>query len=68
MNYKGKNIKRIEIGDYHYLALTADGTLLSWGTESRFCGCLGLGVNKVFLISILLLRDSDEVKLRGIIW
>ncbi|KAG5419959.1 hypothetical protein I9W82_001839 [Candida metapsilosis] len=38
-----QNIKSVEIGDYHYLALTNDGSLLSWGTESRTCGCLGIG-------------------------
>lgn len=40
---QGQNIKSVEIGDYHYLALTNDGSLLSWGTESRSCGCLGIG-------------------------
>lgn len=65
---QGKNIKRIEIGDYHYLALTADGTLLSWGTESRFCGCLGLGSKQSILDQYTTptnTEDSDEVKLRG---
>lgn len=33
----------IEIGDYHLLALTSSGKLLSWGLESNKCGCLGLG-------------------------
>ncbi|KAG7660344.1 uncharacterized protein J8A68_006141 [[Candida] subhashii] len=40
---QGKNIKTLEIGDYHYLALTNDGDILSWGRESSGCGCLGLG-------------------------
>lgn len=40
---QGKNIKSIEMGDYHYLALTEDGSLLTWGLEPRGCGCLGLG-------------------------
>lgn len=30
-------------GDYHTLALTEQGSIYSWGTESQFCGCLGLG-------------------------
>lgn len=33
----------IAVGDYHFLALLRDGTVLSWGLESNFCGCLGLG-------------------------
>ncbi|KAI5950276.1 hypothetical protein KGF54_005233 [Candida jiufengensis] len=40
---QNQNIKSIKIGDYHYLALTNDGSLLSWGQESRNCGCLGIG-------------------------
>lgn len=38
-----QNIKSIEIGDYHFLALTKTGEVLSWGRESGQCGCLGLG-------------------------
>jgi len=33
----------VAFGDWHYLALTDTGKVLSWGTESRTCGCLGLG-------------------------
>ncbi|PUU80788.1 regulator of chromosome condensation 1/beta-lactamase-inhibitor protein II [Tuber borchii] len=33
----------IAFGDHHGLALTDEGEILSWGTESRMCGCLGLG-------------------------
>ena len=65
---QGKNIKRIEIGDYHYLALTTDGSLLSWGTESRFCGCLGLG-SKQDIIDQYNNHNTggggEEVSLRG---
>ncbi|KAG7192772.1 uncharacterized protein KQ657_001555 [Scheffersomyces spartinae] len=32
----------IAMGDYHYLALAADGELYAWGHESRGCGCLGV--------------------------
>ncbi|CAK9439971.1 uncharacterized protein LODBEIA_P40710 [Lodderomyces beijingensis] len=46
---QGQNIKSIEIGDYHYLALTNDGAILSWGTESRSCGCLGIGARELAL-------------------
>lgn len=33
----------IAFGDHHNLALVRGGKLLSWGRESRCCGCLGLG-------------------------
>lgn len=33
----------LEMGDYHYLALTDKGELYTWGLESGDCGCLGLG-------------------------
>lgn len=38
-----KNVINVQFGDYHQLALTKDGELFSWGRESQFCGCLGLG-------------------------
>lgn len=38
-----RGIIQIAIGDYHYLALTDKGKLLSWGLESQQSGCLGLG-------------------------
>ena len=38
-----ENIKSVEIGDYHFLALTSQGEVYSWGRESEQCGCLGLG-------------------------
>lgn len=34
---------QIASGDYHYLALTDKGDLLSWGLELQRKGCLGLG-------------------------
>jgi len=37
----------VAFGDWHYLALTDTGKVLSWGTESRMCGCLGLGRSDV---------------------
>ncbi|CUM64565.1 uncharacterized protein PRCAT00002172001 [Priceomyces carsonii] len=40
---QNRNITSVTIGDYHYLALTSNGEMLSWGTESKQCGCLGLG-------------------------
>ncbi|KAF8425147.1 regulator of chromosome condensation 1/beta-lactamase-inhibitor protein II [Tirmania nivea] len=36
-------IVAIAFGDYHSLALTAEGKVLSWGTEPEMCGCLGHG-------------------------
>ncbi|KAI3403089.1 hypothetical protein KGF56_004149 [Candida oxycetoniae] len=44
---QGQNIKSVEIGDYHYLALTNEGGILSWGIESRSCGCLGIGAREL---------------------
>lgn len=40
---QGKLIKRVEIGDYHFVALNRAGEMYSWGAESQNCGCLGLG-------------------------
>lgn len=37
------NCISVAVGDYHFLALLRDGTMLSWGLESNHCGCLGLG-------------------------
>lgn len=44
-----EGIIEIEMGDYHYLALTDKGELYAWGVESNDCGCLGV---------------SDEVKIK----
>ncbi|ODV97018.1 hypothetical protein PACTADRAFT_38733 [Pachysolen tannophilus NRRL Y-2460] len=38
-----KHCISVAVGDYHFLALLRNGDLLSWGLESQFCGCLGLG-------------------------
>ncbi|QPG73980.1 hypothetical protein FOA43_001296 [Brettanomyces nanus] len=38
-----KSISTISAGDYHFLALSRAGKLYTWGRESRFNGCLGLG-------------------------
>lgn len=42
---KLQNVGVIQVvsGDYHYLALTDKGELLSWGLELQRKGCLGLG-------------------------
>ncbi|KAI5949832.1 hypothetical protein CANMA_005412 [Candida margitis] len=58
---QGQSIKSIEIGDYHYLALTNDGSLLSWGTESRSCGCLGIGPRELAVS-----ENVDNVVERGV--
>lgn len=55
-----QNIKSIEIGDYHFLALTNQGEVLSWGRESGQCGCLGLG-NKTTV-----LENNDTVQDLGL--
>lgn len=43
------HIIHVVIGDYHYMALTDEGDLYSWGTESSRCGCLGLGAKDEFV-------------------
>lgn len=40
---QNQHIIHVVMGDYHYMALTDKGELLSWGMESGECGCLGLG-------------------------
>lgn len=57
---QNQNIKQIEIGDYHYLALTKEGNVLSWGVESKNCGCLGLGNSKDFVANLMedIVEDS----------
>ncbi|CUS09757.1 unnamed protein product [Tuber aestivum] len=42
-DFTGYKIVDIAFGDYHGLALTDEGRILSWGTESQMCGSLGLG-------------------------
>ncbi|KAI0464726.1 hypothetical protein LJB42_002349 [Komagataella kurtzmanii] len=44
-----KDCISISVGDYHFLALLRDRTMLSWGRESQYCGCLGLGDGKQFV-------------------
>lgn len=40
---QNESIVDIVVGDYHYLAITKKGDLLSWGLELQSNGCLGLG-------------------------
>lgn len=40
---QNRSIIDIAVGDYHFLAITAKGDLLSWGLELSCNGCLGLG-------------------------
>lgn len=40
---QNRSIVDVAVGDYHFLALTVDGELLSWGLELQKNGCLGLG-------------------------
>lgn len=49
------SIIHVVMGDYHYMALTDQGDLLTWGTESSRCGCLGLGAKKEFIS-----QNTDE--------
>ncbi|VEU20363.1 DEKNAAC101225 [Brettanomyces naardenensis] len=38
-----RSVIAVVAGDYHFLALTREGKMYSWGRESRANGCLGLG-------------------------
>lgn len=40
---QNRGVIQVVIGDYHYIALTDTGDLLSWGLELLNRGCLGLG-------------------------
>lgn len=40
---QNNGVIHVVTGDYHFLALTDKGELLSWGRESQSRGCLGLG-------------------------
>lgn len=40
---QNNGVIQVVIGDYHYMALTDSGELLSWGLELKSQGCLGLG-------------------------
>lgn len=53
----------VVIGDYHLLALTDKGDLLSWGLEPQSCGCLGLGY-----IPHLLKADETSATQEGRNW
>lgn len=56
-----KNIIHIVMGDYHYMALTDTGNLLSWGTESAKCGCLGLGSKKEYCTREHLPYNDEQI-------
>lgn len=66
---QNKGIIQIAIGDYHYIALTDKGKLLSWGLESQANGCLGLGKlletsdgSVIAVRSDLRVPDPQEIK------
>lgn len=48
----------VAFGDYHYLALHANGKITSYGTENTACGSLGLGMN----------HDNIVGRARGIVY
>ncbi|ODV77328.1 RCC1/BLIP-II protein [Suhomyces tanzawaensis NRRL Y-17324] len=58
---QNQHIKTVDIGDHHFLALTSEGTVLSWGLEIDNCGCLGLGSKDEFVDS----HQPSEVKDEG---
>ena len=43
LELQGSGVIHIANGDYHQIALTDNGELLSWGLELQRRGCLGLG-------------------------
>ncbi|KAI9716613.1 MAG: hypothetical protein M1828_007591 [Chrysothrix sp. TS-e1954] len=44
------SVIQLAFGDYHFHALHADGSITSYGRESRFCGSLGLGDGGVDIV------------------
>lgn len=48
---QNQHIIHVVMGDYHFMALTDKGELMSWGMESSECGCLGLGCKEQFIRS-----------------
>lgn len=52
------NIIDVQMGDYHSLALTDNGSVLAWGVESNNCGCLGLGTKEEFTERYHLTNDE----------
>ncbi|RPA79204.1 RCC1/BLIP-II [Ascobolus immersus RN42] len=50
-----KGIIKISFGDWHSLALTESGKVLTWGRESQGCGCFGIGP-----------ANSEEAKAKGV--
>lgn len=42
---QNRGIIKIAFGDYHRLALTANGKVLAWGTEPQACGAFGIGAH-----------------------
>lgn len=44
---QNSSVISLAFGDYHFLALHADGSISSYGRESRGCGALGLGPKSI---------------------
>ena len=55
------NIVDVAFGDWHCLALTDTGKVLSWGRESSLCGCLGLGQSSAAKARGLRVIGSDGI-------
>src|SRR5690606_7397694 len=52
---QNRDIIKISFGDYHALALTQSGKVLSWGHEPQSSGCFGIGP-----------ADTEEAKAKGV--
>lgn len=59
-----ENIIDLQMGDYHCLALTADGDVYSWGLQSNNCGCLGLGVLKETSNNPNIIEDRNSLRVK----
>lgn len=55
---QNSNVISVAFGDYHYLALHANGKITTYGTENSACGALGLGSN----------GDGTVGKARGVVY
>ncbi|SSD58611.1 uncharacterized protein SCODWIG_00372 [Saccharomycodes ludwigii] len=52
----------VSFGDYHILGLSNKGKIYSWGLESQFCGCLGLGMLDFDVPSAIVTLGSRDIR------
>jgi hypothetical protein len=58
-DFSGYKIVDIAFGDYHGIALTDEGKVVTWGIESQGCGCLGHGKP----VAGIVVRDGSNTEL-----